>query len=82
MSRDGVGDFLNHETSTEVGEMKEWSGRIAHDEAGSNGFGYDPLFVVPGRDCRSAELSPEEKGQLSHRGQALRALLEQIHGSL
>jgi XTP/dITP diphosphohydrolase len=56
----------------------EWHGRIATDAQGSNGFGYDPLFVVPERGCRSAELSHTEKGQLSHRGHALRLLLERI----
>jgi XTP/dITP diphosphohydrolase len=56
----------------------EWHGRIAEDARGENGFGYDPLFVVPDRDLRSAELDPAEKGRLSHRGKALRQLLESI----
>lgn len=51
-----------------------WEGRIAHAARGSNGFGYDPVFVVPVRECTSAELPPHEKNRLSHRGQALRAL--------
>ena len=52
-----------------------WEGRIARVPRGSNGFGYDPVFIVPDRNRTSAELSPEEKNQLSHRGQALRALV-------
>ena len=51
-----------------------WEGRLLREPRGKNGFGYDPLFYVPTHDCTSAELSPEIKNQLSHRGQALRAL--------
>jgi len=51
-----------------------WEGRIAHAARGSSGFGYDPVFILPDRDCTSAELAPPEKNRLSHRGQALRAL--------
>jgi XTP/dITP diphosphohydrolase len=52
-----------------------WEGRIMQEPQGDNGFGYDPLFFVPGRGCTSAELSPEIKNSLSHRGQALSKLL-------
>jgi XTP/dITP diphosphohydrolase len=51
-----------------------WEGRIAHAPRGSNGFGYDPVFLVPDRNRTAAELTSEEKNRLSHRGQALRAL--------
>lgn len=51
-----------------------WEGRILHQPRGENGFGYDPLFYVPTHDCASAQLTPAIKNQLSHRGQALRAL--------
>ena len=51
-----------------------WEGRILFSESGDNGFGYDPLFYVPTHDCASAELDPEIKNSLSHRGQALRKL--------
>jgi XTP/dITP diphosphohydrolase len=51
-----------------------WEGRILHEARGENGFGYDPFFYVPTHNCSSAELPPEVKNQLSHRGQALRAL--------
>ena len=49
-------------------------GRILFSESGDNGFGYDPLFYVPTHDCASAELDPDIKNSLSHRGQALRKL--------
>jgi XTP/dITP diphosphohydrolase len=49
-----------------------WEGRILFEEAGGNGFGYDPLFYVPTHDCASAELPADVKNSLSHRGQALR----------
>ncbi len=52
-----------------------WEGRIMQQPQGENGFGYDPLFFVPGENCTSAQLSPEIKNQLSHRGQALGKLL-------
>ena len=53
-----------------------WEGRILFNEQGENGFGYDPLFYVPTHDCASAELPADVKNSLSHRGQALRSLLE------
>ncbi|MDY6921373.1 MAG: RdgB/HAM1 family non-canonical purine NTP pyrophosphatase [Pseudomonadota bacterium] len=52
-----------------------WEGRIARAPRGDNGFGYDPVFWVPERDCTAAELTPEVKNRLSHRGQALQQLL-------
>ena len=51
-----------------------WEGRILTAPRGSNGFGYDPVFLVPERGCSSAELPPDEKNRLSHRGQALARL--------
>ena len=53
-----------------------WIGRITFKESGENGFGYDSLFYVPTHQCTSAELQPEVKNSLSHRGQALRQLLK------
>ncbi len=55
-----------------------WRGRMLDAPRGSNGFGYDPLFYVPGRDCSSAELAPEEKNRISHRGLALTALIDRL----
>ncbi len=52
-----------------------WEGRILTAPRGDNGFGYDPVFYVPTHDCSSAELPPETKNALSHRGQALRKLV-------
>ncbi len=52
-----------------------WEGRIVLQPQGDNGFGYDPLFFVPQENCTSAQLSPEIKNRLSHRGQALNKLL-------
>ncbi|MDX1515029.1 MAG: RdgB/HAM1 family non-canonical purine NTP pyrophosphatase [Gammaproteobacteria bacterium] len=58
-----------------------WHGRIIDRPRGANGFGYDPVFFVPECDCTAAELDPDEKNRLSHRGQALRAFLEEYSGS-
>jgi len=52
-----------------------WEGHILTEPRGSGGFGYDPVFLVPTHGCASAELPPEVKNALSHRGQALRALV-------
>ncbi len=49
-------------------------GRIAQEPAGSNGFGYDPIFYVPEAGKTAAEMSPEEKHAVSHRGKALRKM--------
>ena len=49
-------------------------GRVAYKIAGVNGFGYDPIFYLPERGCTSAELPPEEKNKISHRGKALRMM--------
>lgn len=52
-----------------------WEGRILFEPRGEGGFGYDPVFWVPSEQCASAELAPEVKNRLSHRGQALGKLL-------
>ncbi|OGH62866.1 MAG: non-canonical purine NTP pyrophosphatase, RdgB/HAM1 family [Candidatus Lindowbacteria bacterium RIFCSPLOWO2_12_FULL_62_27] len=54
------------------------SGRIADQPRGTNGFGYDPIFVPEGHDETMAELSPAEKHRISHRGQAARALIRYL----
>ena len=51
-------------------------GIIGYEEKGENGFGYDPIFYLPERGCTTAELSPEEKNSISHRGNALRLMNE------
>ncbi len=55
-----------------------FEGTIAEEPAGENGFGYDPIFYVEERGCTSAELSPEEKNAMSHRGNALRGMREKL----
>ena len=58
-----------------------WEGRILFKPRGSGGFGYDPVFYVPGEDCSSAELTPEVKNRLSHRGMALAKLLQALQAT-
>jgi XTP/dITP diphosphohydrolase len=53
-------------------------GLIALEPAGEGGFGYDPIFYLPGRGLTMAQLTPEEKKQISHRGQAIRAMAREI----
>ena len=53
-------------------------GEIGYEERGANGFGYDPIFYLPDYQCYSAELSLEQKNQLSHRGKALRLMKEEL----
>ncbi|WP_347928234.1 RdgB/HAM1 family non-canonical purine NTP pyrophosphatase [Pseudomonas helvetica] len=55
-----------------------WHGRILTEASGEHGFGYDPLFWVPERDCSSAKLSPAEKNQLSHRARAMDLLRQRL----
>ncbi len=56
----------------------EWHGEIAQEERGDGGFGYDPMFWLPELGKMSAELSHDEKAQLSHRAKALKVLLEKL----
>jgi XTP/dITP diphosphohydrolase len=53
-------------------------GIIGYEERGENGFGYDPIFYLPDRKMTTAELSPEDKNAISHRGNALRQIKEVI----
>jgi XTP/dITP diphosphohydrolase len=55
-------------------------GRIAHEPAGSGGFGYDPIFIPDGDTRTMAQLTPAEKHAISHRGRAFRALAKLIRG--
>lgn len=63
------------EDPTPVIAQGTWEGRILSAPRGTGGFGYDPLFRLPDADRSAAELSPDQKNRLSHRGQALRALV-------
>ena len=53
-------------------------GIIGYEIKGENGFGYDPIFYLPECGCTSAEISPEKKNELSHRGKALRVMKEKL----
>ncbi|ASM55225.1 MULTISPECIES: RdgB/HAM1 family non-canonical purine NTP pyrophosphatase [Pseudoalteromonas] len=55
-----------------------WEGEITLTQNGEGGFGYDPVFFVPTLNCTSAELTKEQKNAISHRGQALQNLLQQL----
>jgi XTP/dITP diphosphohydrolase len=71
--------FLKHaEDPMPIISQGIWEGIVMTETAGQNGFGYDPMFYVPTHDCMSAELTPDIKNQLSHRGQALTDLIKQI----
>ena len=54
---------------------RQWRGSVVREKRGTNGFGYDPVFVPEGFEVTSAELAPEEKDARSHRGQAFAALV-------
>jgi XTP/dITP diphosphohydrolase len=74
--REGSGAVLDH---VEHGEMP---GRIIREMRGSGGFGYDVLFVPEGHDVTSAELPPEQKDAISHRGKALRLIAPVVAATL
>ena len=57
---------------------KLWEGELLREPVGENGFGYDPVFYLPEHGCSSAQLQPEVKNEISHRGQALSDLLKQL----
>lgn len=60
----------------------QWKGTITQEQLGQGGFGYDPIFWVPEKQCTAAELSKTEKNAISHRGQALALLLAQLNDTL
>ncbi len=61
---------------------RQWRGSVAREPRGSNGFGYDPVFVPDGLELTSAELAPEEKDARSHRAQAFAALVPVVGEAL
>ncbi|MCR5293674.1 MAG: RdgB/HAM1 family non-canonical purine NTP pyrophosphatase [Lachnospiraceae bacterium] len=62
----------------ELTAEETFEGIIGWEERGENGFGYDPIFFLPERGISSAELTPEEKNAVSHRGKAIRAMKRQL----
>lgn len=71
--------FMRHaEDPTPLICQGTWEGQILTEAQGDNGFGYDPLFLIPELDKASAELPPEQKNKLSHRGQAVAQLIDAI----
>jgi XTP/dITP diphosphohydrolase len=71
--------FMRHaDDPTPIICQGEWYGQITAEQHGENGFGYDPVFWVEEHSCSSAQLLPEQKNRLSHRGKALKLLLTQL----
>ncbi|MGN0915588.1 MAG: RdgB/HAM1 family non-canonical purine NTP pyrophosphatase [Succinivibrio sp.] len=62
--------------------LSSWEGSIGFERRGSEGFGYDPLFVVKGRGCTAAQLPPQIKNLISHRGRALMSLVYKLEHNL
>ena len=61
---------------------KTIEGYIGYEERGENGFGYDPIFMVPEYNKTTAELTMEEKNKISHRGRALQSMKEELKGDI
>jgi XTP/dITP diphosphohydrolase len=68
--------IINGETKIFEGVME---GEIAGKRSGSEGFGYDPVFIPQGYSCTIAEISLDEKNTISHRGKAMRALAQYLN---
>jgi len=74
--------YLRHpEDPTPLIVQGTWEGRILEAPRGEGGFGYDPVFHVPEHGCSAAELAPEQKNAISHRGQALCKLVRALQAS-
>lgn len=67
--------FPDGEVHTVTGVIE---GRIAHEPKGEHGFGYDPIFYLPEKGCTTAEMLPEEKNKISHRGIAIRKMADYL----
>lgn len=71
--------FMRHaQDPTPIVCQGVWEGAILLEPRGEGGFGYDPLFYVPSHHCAAAELDKTEKNQISHRGRAMRELMEKL----
>lgn len=73
-----VACFVMPDTEDALVAKGQWRGRIAGSRQGDGGFGYDPVFIDPELGVSSAELTPEQKNQRSHRGKALVELSEAL----
>ncbi|WP_294828118.1 XTP/dITP diphosphatase [uncultured Gilliamella sp.] len=72
--------FIQHEKDpTPIICLGKWNGLILNELKGKGGFGYDPLFYIPELNCTAAELTKEQKSNISHRGQALKQLIKEIN---
>ena len=67
---------------TELVEIGTMRGRLAREASGTNGFGYDPIFIADGQSVSNAELSPEAKNLISHRALAFQALAPKLAATL
>lgn len=75
--------FMRHgDDPTPIICQASWEGKIVEPSEGANGFGYDPIFYVDSEQCTAAELTPERKNSISHRGQAMSNLIEQFKSAL
>ena len=71
--------YVRHaQDPTPIIGLGRWQGQILRAPQGTGGFGYDPIFYLPDYQCTAAQLAPELKNQISHRAQALRALVAQL----
>lgn len=70
---------VNPETDEEIVVVGNWPGTVARKVHGTNGFGYDPVFIPEGFDVTAATLNPTEKNKISHRSRALQALAERLN---
>jgi len=66
------------EDSNPIIVERRWQGELLREPIGTNGFGYDPIFYLHDYSCSSAQLEPEMKNKISHRGQALNDLLVEL----
>lgn len=72
--------FMQHANDpTPVICQAAWEGRILNARSGDGGFGYDPIFFIPGKNCTAAQLDKAEKNRISHRGRAMQMLLQALH---
>jgi len=69
---------LHHEDPLLIVAQGLWSGQVVAEPRGANGFGYDSHFWLPELNATAAELEPSQKNQVSHRGQAMRSLMQQL----